>query len=316
MDRFRQLEVFERVVARRSFTKAADDLGLPRATVTEVLQALEARLGTTLLHRTTRQVGLTPEGAVFHERALRLLQEFADAEDAIGAERGQPRGRLRVDVPAAAGRHVIAPALPDLLARYPDIRLELGSTDRPVELVLEGVDCVIRGGDMHDDALVARPLMVYPVVTVAAPAYLDAYGVPDDPRALASHRFVHFFSSKSGRAFAHDFERDGQRVELPGDGAVAANDADTQVALAVAGLGLPQLPLGRPVRALLASGALRRVLADWAVEPLPVAALWPRRRDRSARLRAFVDWAAALYVEEQAAADAALVGEPGAAQAR
>ncbi|MGL6290857.1 MAG: LysR family transcriptional regulator [Silanimonas sp.] len=306
MDRFRQLEVFERVVARRSFTKAADDLGLPRATVTEVLQALEARLGTTLLHRTTRQVGLTPEGAVFHERALRLLQEFADAEDAVGAERGQPRGRLRVDVPAAAGRHVIAPALPGFLARYPDIRLELGSSDRPVELVLEGVDCVVRGGDVHDEALVARPLVSYPVITVAAPSYLATHGVPEDPREISGHRFVHYFSSKTGRAFAHDFERGGERVELPGDGAVASNDADTQVALVVAGLGLAQLPLARPVRVLLANGALRRVLAGWAVEPLPLAALWPRRRDRSARLRAFVDWASTLYADEQAAADAAL----------
>ena len=178
MDRFRMLEVFVRVADLASFTRAADALDLPRATVTELVQALESRLECTLLHRTTRRVALTPEGAAFYERATRVLQDLDDAEADLGGARSTPRGRLRVDVPAATGRHVIAPALPDFFARYPGIELELGSSDRPVELLMEGVDCVIRGGLVHDDTLVARKLCDLEVATCAAPAYLERHGVP------------------------------------------------------------------------------------------------------------------------------------------
>jgi LysR family transcriptional regulator for bpeEF and oprC len=295
MDRFRMLEVFVRVADLASFTRAADVLDLPRATVSQMVQALEARLECTLLHRTTRRVALTPEGTAFYERATRILQELEDAESDLGGARAAPRGRLRVDVPAAAGRHVIAPALPDFFARYPGIELELGSSDRPVELLVEGVDCVIRGGLVHDDTLVARKLAELPVATCAAPAYLERYGVPTSADALGGHRFVNFFSAKTGRLFENEFERGGESVRLTGPSSVAANDADTFVALVVAGLGLGQIPLTAHVRSLIAAGKLRTVLEDWSVPGLPLYAMWPRRRDRSARLHAFVDWVAALY---------------------
>jgi LysR family transcriptional regulator for bpeEF and oprC len=295
MDRFRMLEVFVRVAELRSFTRAADALDLPRASITQTVQALESRLECTLLHRTTRRVTLTPEGAAFYERASRILLDLDDAESDVGMARGTPRGRLRVDVAAAAGRHVIAPALPDFFARYPDIRLELGSTDRPVELLMEGVDCVIRGGLMHDDNLVARKLADLPVATCAAPAYLERHGMPASASALDGHRFVNFFSAKTGRTFENEFERDGEAVSLVGESSIACNDADTFVAATVAGLGLAQLPLTAYVRSLIDAGALCAVLEDWKVPPLPIYAMWPRRRDRSARLHAFVDWVAALY---------------------
>ncbi len=289
------LEVFVRVAELRSFTRAADTLDLPRSSITQTMQALESRLGCTLLHRTTRRVTLTPEGAAFYERASRLLLDLDDAESDVGASRGTPRGRLRVDVAAAAGRHVIAPALPDFFARYPDIRLELGSTDRPVELLMEGVDCVIRGGLLHDESLVARKLTELPVATCAAPAYLERHGVPSSASELDGHRFVNFFSAKTGRTFENEFERDGESVSLLGESSVACNDADTFLAATLAGLGLAQLPLSVNVRAMLEAGALRAVLPDWKVPPLPIYAMWPRRRDRSARLHAFVEWVAALY---------------------
>lgn len=299
MDRFRTLEAFVRVAELRSFTRAAEALRVPRATVTEMVQALESHLACTLLHRTTRQVTLTPEGAAFYERATRILQDLADAEDDLGRARAAPRGRLRVDVPAAAGRHVIAPALPEFFARYPDIQLELGSSDRPVELLLEGVDCVIRGGDIHDESLVARRLCEYPVATCAAPSYLEAHGEPASPAALDGHRFVNFFSAKTGRVFDNEFARADETIRLVGEYRVAANDSDTYVAAALAGLGLAQLPLTAYVRGLIAQGALRIVLPDWPAPPLPLYALWPRRRDRSARLHAFVDWVAELYAAQR-----------------
>jgi LysR family transcriptional regulator for bpeEF and oprC len=295
MDRFRMLEVFVRVADLASFTRAADALDLPRATVSQMVQALEARLECTLLHRTTRRVALTPEGTAFYERATRILQELADAESDLGGARATPRGRLRVDVPAAAGRHVIAPALPDFFARYPEIQLELGSSDRPVELLMEGVDCVIRGGLVHDDTLVARKLAELPVATCAAPAYLERHGAPASAEELDGHRFVNFFSAKTGRVFENEFERGGESVRVAGPSSLAVNDSDTFVAAVLAGLGLAQIPLTAYVRSLIAAGALRTVLEDWGVPPLPLYAMWPRRRDRSARLHAFVDWVAALY---------------------
>jgi LysR family transcriptional regulator for bpeEF and oprC len=295
MDRFRMLEAFVRVADLASFTRAADALDLPRATVTELVQALEARLECTLLHRTTRRVALTPEGAAFYERATRVLHDLEDAEADLGGARSSPRGRLRVDVPAAAGRHVIAPALPDFFARYPAIQLELGSSDRPVELLMEGVDCVIRGGFIHDDTLVARKLCEFEVATCAAPAYLEKHGVPSSPEDLDGHRFVNFFSAKTGRIFENEFERAGETVRVAGPSSLAANDADTFVAAVVAGLGLGQIPLTAHVRSLVAASALRVVLADWSVPALPIYAMWPRRRDRSARLHAFVNWVAELY---------------------
>ena len=308
MDRFRMLEVFVRVADLASFTRAADALDLPRATVTELVQALEARLECTLLHRTTRRVALTPEGAAFYERATRILQELEDAESDLGGARATPRGRLRVDVPAAAGRHVIAPALPDFLARYPGIELELGSSDRPVELLVEGVDCVIRGGLVHDETLVARKLFELEVATCAAPAYLERHGVPSSAEDLGGHRFVNFFSAKTGRVFENEFERRGETVRATGPSSLAANDSDTFIAAVVAGLGLGQIPLTAYVRGLIAAGALRTVLEDWSVPSLPLYAMWPRRRDRSARLRAFVEWVTALYRGPTAASAGAMTG--------
>ena len=292
------LETFVRVAELGSFTRAADALGVPRASVTEWVQVLEGHLACTLLHRTTRRVSLTPEGVAFYERATGILQDLADAEDDLGGARGAPRGRLRVDVPAAAGRHVIAPALSEFCTRYPEIQLELGSSDRPVELLTEGVHCVIRGGLLHDEGLVARKLHEYRVITCAAPAYLAQHGVPASPAALDGHRFVNFFSAKTGRAFENEFVRGTEALKLQGEWAVAANDADTFVAAAVAGLGLAQVPLTRSVRALLDAGALRPVLAEWTVPPLPLYAMWPRRRDRSPRVHAFVEWVATLYARD------------------
>jgi LysR family transcriptional regulator for bpeEF and oprC len=298
------MEVFVRVAELGSFTQAGKALRVPKASVTAAVQGLEARLQVKLLHRTTRRAALTADGAVYLEEARRLLRELGELEAGLGRASHSPRGRLRVDVPASAGRHVLAPALPEFFARYPELVVELGSGDRHVDLLGEGVDCVIRGGDAHDDALVGRRLGELPVVTCAAPAYLAAYGVPAHPDELAAHRFVGFFSPRSGRVFEVDFERgDERRVVLPAH-RVAANDADTWIAAAVAGLGLVQAPCARRVREHLARGELVRVLADWRVEPLPLSVLWARSRFLAARVRAFIDWVVEVFARECEAARA------------
>ncbi|MGO1269623.1 MAG: LysR family transcriptional regulator, partial [Pseudomonas bubulae] len=193
MDRFNAMRVFTRIVELGGFTKAADSLQLPRASVTVLIKQLEAHLGVQLLHRTTRQVSPTLDGAAYYQRCVNLLDDLEDAE---GLFRGsQPKGTLRVEMPASVGRLVVLPALPEFTDRYPQIELEIGLNDRLVDLIREGVDCVIRGGLTMDDSLVARPLVQMDQVTCASPAYLQARGVPQSLEDLSGHQVVEYFSS-------------------------------------------------------------------------------------------------------------------------
>lgn len=295
------MEVFTRVVELGSFSGAALALQMPKGRVTAVIQELEAHLGVRLLNRTTRRVGLTDDGALYHQHALAVLQQVREVEGALGHSVAVPSGRLRVDVAAAIGRHVIAPMLPDFFSHHPGIVLELGSSDRPVDLLAEGYDCVVRGGEVHDDSLVARPLGSLPVVTCAAPAYLAAHGTPVSLADLSTHRFVNFYSPRDGQMFPFDFHRDGEAHQVRGEHAVACNDADTYIAAGVAGMGLLQLPCSRIVAGHLAAGRLVRVMKDWSAGSLPVTLLYARNRHLAAKVRAFSDWMAAVFRHEVAA---------------
>jgi LysR family transcriptional regulator, regulator for bpeEF and oprC len=300
MDTLRAMHTFALVAQLGSFTKAAHALQLPNASVSTLVAQLEAHLQTKLLARTTRRLSLTDDGAAYLERVQRLLTEVSELETQLRGAHTRPRGRLRIDVPAAAGRHVIAAALPQFFAQYPDITIDIGSSDRPVDLVMEGVDCVIRGGAVHDETLVARKLCAFEVITCAAPSYLKQHGTPQTPQELQSqHTAVNFFSAKTGKIFALDFASpQGQQHALQLPHQAAANDADTHVALACAGLGLAQLPLTRFVKDLLEQGRLVQVLPDWSAGQLPLYVMYPRNRHLSARLRAFVDWVVALYAQK------------------
>lgn len=300
MDKLRSIEAFVRVNELGSFTRAADALHVPKGTVTKLVQDLEAQLRIKLLHRTTRTLSLTDDGVAYLEGAQRVLADLADLEGQVTHAVARPRGRLRVDVPAAAGRHVLAPALPAFFEQHPEIELELGSSDRPVDLLAEGVDVVIRGGQTHDDALVARPLGAFEVITCAAPAYLQRHGTPSSPRTLRDdgHFAVNFFSAKTGRVFDFDFTRGSDTLALALPHRVAANDADTHVTLGVAGQGLIQAPRTHHVQALIDGGQLVPVLPEWSAGALPLFVMYPRHRHLSARLRVFVDWVVALYAHE------------------
>ena len=298
MDQLRALEVFSRVVKLGSFTKAAESLNTPKASVTNWIQELEAHLGVRLLQRTTRRLNLTDDGAAYLAGARRVLSDIAELDAAVSQARANLQGRVRVDVPAAAGRHVLAQALPGFFSRYPDVTLDIGSSDRPVDLILEAVDVVIRGGCVFDETLVARPLGTFEVVTCAAPSYLQRQGTPTCLDDLADHTFVNFFSAKTGRIFALDFEKDEKTHALHGKHQVAANDADTHVAFGLAGLGLLQLPATRQVKSLLQSGQLVRVLPQYQAGHLPLTILYPRNRHLSGRVRAFVDWIVEIYAHE------------------
>ncbi|MFT3718195.1 LysR family transcriptional regulator [Pseudorhodoferax sp.] len=296
MDQIQSMRVFTRVVEAGSFTRAAESLDLPKGTVTKQIQALETRLRVKLLNRTTRRVIVTPDGAAYYERVLRLLSDLDDIEAGMANAQARPSGRLRVDIGASVARLLVMPALPEFFARYPDIQLDLGVGDRPVDLIADNVDCVIRGGELSEQSLVARRIGNVDFVTVAAPAYLARHGTPAHPSELENgqHHLVGFFSSRTGRQYAHHFERDGEVVEIHGHYQVAVNESNAASDAARAGLGIAGLTR-LDVAPHLASGALVQVLPDWRRRTLPFYVVYPPNRHLSAKVRAFVDWAAELF---------------------
>jgi DNA-binding transcriptional LysR family regulator len=292
MDRFDAMRVFTRVVERRSFTLAAGDLGLPRSTVTDAVKQLEARLGVRLLQRTTRHVSPTLDGEAYHRRCLSLIADLEDAEAAFGG--AKPRGMLRVDVHGTLARHFVLPRLPEFLATYPEIELTISEGDRLVDLIREGIDCVLRVGDLQDSDMVARRVAMLEEVTCAAPSYVERLGMPLSIDALDGHRMVGFRSSATGGLLPLEFMVGGalQYVTLPSP--VAVNGAESFVAAARLGLGLIQVPRYH-VEHDLAKGTLVAVLRDCPPSPTPVSLLYPRNRQLSPRVRVFIDWVAGQF---------------------
>ncbi len=297
MDQLLAMRVFTRVVESGTFTKAADSLQMPKASVTKLVQQLEAHLRTTLLQRTTRRVTVTPDGAAYYERTLRLLSELDEIEAGMTNARTTPRGKLRVDVPVMIGRLLIIPALPDFHAKYPEVQLELGVSDRPVDLLAENVDVVLRRGPITDESLVARRVMESPSITLASPSYLEKYGEPRHPLDLENtHPIVPYFSPLTGRrVFNFTFTRGAERVEIEeGQHVVSANESSAYVALAVAGMGIIQAPAFM-VFSHVRDGELRRVLPEWTVDSGQLFVVYPPNRHLSAKVRVFVDWVAELF---------------------
>jgi LysR family transcriptional regulator for bpeEF and oprC len=296
MDQIQTMRVFARVVEAGSFTRAASSLDLPKGTVTKLVQHLEGRLKVRLLNRTTRRVTVTPDGAAYYERTARVLNDLDDIEASMTNAQANPSGRLRVDVGAAVARLIVIPALPSFYARYPDIQLDLGVGDRPVDLIGDNVDCVIRGGELIEQSLVARRIANLALVTVASPAYVQRYGMPQHPHELEDdpHSTVSFFSVRTGRAHPQVFVKDGETIELTGRYKVAVNDSNAHISAVLAGLGVSQTALFTATP-YLASGELVRVLPEWSRPPLAVHVVYPPNRHLSAKVRAFVDWAADLF---------------------
>ncbi|SMG59746.1 LysR family transcriptional regulator [Paraburkholderia susongensis] len=293
MDIVQAMKVFARVVETNSFTRAAETLDMPRARVTVTVQALEARLKTRLLQRTTRSLNLTPDGAAYYERCVRVLADIDDIESSLLGKQRTPRGRLRVDMPGALGRLVVMPALGSFHEQYPEIDLVLGLGDKPLDLVQEGIDCVVRIGTLQDSSLVARRIGIYQAVTVASPAYLQEAGTPETLAELVNHRTVNYYWSRTGRIMPLTFEANGEVVEVKMRGSIAVNDAEAYLGSALNGFGIVQ---GARFMALpyLESGALVEILAQWKPTPLPISAVYPHNRHLSSSVRAFIDWITGL----------------------
>ena len=295
MDRFDAMQAFARVVETGSFTKAAETLRLGRASVSQLVQQLEVRLRVKLLNRTTRRVHVTADGAAYYERVVRLLADLDDAETSLPGTATAPRGRLRVDVPSPFARMILVPALPYFHARYPDIQLDLGVSDRRVDLIGENVDCVVRGGTITDPSLVARHVGDLQLGVYAAPAYLERMATPVQPSDLedTEHRIVGFLSGRTGRPMPLAMTRREERVEVQGRYVVAVDDGNACLAAGLAGMGVLWLP-EYMTNAHVANGELVRLFEDWRMDPMPMSIALPPTRHVSAKLRVFIDWIVAL----------------------
>lgn len=293
MDRIDSLKIFIRLVESRSFTRTADLLRLPRSTVSTALSDLEQRVGTRLLNRTTRRMSLTEDGGAFYERCLRLIADYEETEGLFRQSSALPHGKVRINVPGRLGRLVIAPALPDFLARYPDIEIDMGVTDRTVDLVQEGIDCAIRVGPLSDSSLVARKLGDLTLLNCASPAYLDRHGTPASIADLTSHFAVGYASPATGRIEEWEYVEGKEVRSLALGSRVTVNSAEAYIACCLAGLGLIQIP-AYDVENHIAAGELVDVLSGWRAAPMPVTLLYPHRQHVSRRLHVFIDWVTAL----------------------
>lgn len=292
MDQVKAMKVFVRIYERASFTQAADDLNLPRATLTHTLNQFEAWLGTRLLERSTRRVRPTLDGEAYYQRCVQLLAELEEAELAFRSV--APKGRLRVDVHGALARYFVIPALPQFMARYPDIELSLSEADRLVDLIAEGVDCVLRAGTLGDSSLIGRRVATLRQVTCASPAYLRKYGEPRSLAELAQHRAVNYVSRTTAKLFPFEFMVDGQVQQMNLEGNLSVFGAQIYSASAIAGLGIIQCPYYRMAE-LIEQGAMREILVDTPPPPMPVSVLYPHNRHLSPRVRVFVDWLAEVF---------------------
>ncbi len=314
MDRFDAMQAFARVVEAGSFTKAAETLHMNKTTVTQLIQQLEARLRVKLLNRTTRQVNVTADGAAYYERVVRILGDVEESETVLTSNAASPKGRLRVDVPGALGRSIFMPALPQFHARYPDIQIDMGVSDRPIDLIGDNVDCVVRGGEITDQSLIARRVGEFGFTLCAASAYVDRFGVPSHPNDLldTDHRVVGYFSARTGKVLPWVMHSNGETVEIQGRYAVAVNDGSALLAAGLAGIGIARL-VHAMVEAHIARGELVPLLQDWHFDPLSIFVAFPPNRHVTAKLRVFVDWVAELMAVHAPMAPRATGRRPAAA---
>ncbi|CAM3882399.1 LysR family transcriptional regulator [Rahnella victoriana] len=290
MDQLTAIRAFARVVEAGNFTRAADSLDMPNATLSKMVQELEAHLGVRLLQRTTRRVTVTPEGQAYYEKTARVLRDLEDIDTSLNAARSKPRGLLRVDVGGSTARDVLIPMLPEFMARYPDICLDLGVSDRPVDLISDNVDCVIRGGPLDNSTLIARKIGTATLITCATPAYLKSSGTPAYPDELKNgHRLVCYVSSQNGRAFPFRFERDGEKTEIKVPHRIGVNESNAHLAAGLAGLGIIQT-FSYSANSALRDGTLVEILKEWRPAPYPFHVVYPQNRHVPQRLRVFIDW--------------------------
>ncbi|MFK3971437.1 LysR family transcriptional regulator [Pseudomonas sp. NPDC087358] len=295
MDQLLAIRVFIRITEARSFAKAADSLNIPRSSVSKLLQDLEQHLGSKLIERSTRSFTVTQAGEIYRDQALSLLAELEGMDSAARHARASPRGRLRVDIGSSLANLVILPALPQFRARYPDLELSLGVSDRPADLIGEGVDCVIRGGALPDSSLIGRHLCNVDSVTCATPDYLSAFGIPLHPLDIErSHHTVRYFFPHTGKTLPLNFSKGDEKYEVNGQPALNVSESTALTEALLSGIGMGQI-FRFSARTHIESGQLVPVLEDWTQPSLPLQLVYPATRHPGAKLRAFIDWAVELF---------------------
>ncbi|WP_420998068.1 LysR family transcriptional regulator [Cupriavidus sp. 30B13] len=294
MDRLVSMQAFTRVVDVGSFARAAESMDLPKATLTRLIQNLETHLGVKLLHRTTRRISVTTDGAAYYERCVRILADVEEAEQSLTHQNNTPRGTLAVDTTAGLAQSVLIPRLHEFFAAYPELKMELTINGKPIDLLKEGVDVVLRVGDPVDETMVARRIGQLRLGFYGSPLYLNRQGTPTQPSDLAQHRAVNYLSNRTGREVPWPMGQGDKRTELLLPSSISTNDADVYLACALEGHGLARISrmMAQPY---VESGRLVEVLADWPTDSLPVSAMYPQNRHLSAKVRVFVNWAADLF---------------------
>jgi DNA-binding transcriptional LysR family regulator len=312
MNRLETMQVYVRVAELASFTQAADSLGMSKAAVSTAVRQLEAALGTRLLQRTTRRVHMTPDGLTFYERSKHMLDEMEELQTLFRQGAAELSGRLRVDMPVAVARNIVIPHLPAFLHAHPRLQVELSSTDRRVDVVKEGFDCIIRVGRLNDSSLIARPLGHFGMINCASPDYLARFGTPRSLADLASHRLVDYAPALAGRPARFDYVDGAHERSVEVAAAIAVNNSDAYQAACLAGLGIIQAPLSG-LGELLAQGRLVSVLNGYRAAPMPVTLLYPNRRHVAMRAQHFMQWIADIMVPH---VDPASQPSPGGHTAR
>jgi DNA-binding transcriptional LysR family regulator len=312
MNRLEAMQIFTRVAELGSFTRAADSLGLPKASASTAVQQLETQLGTRLLHRTTRKVQLTQDGQAFYERCKDLLADMDELQSMFQQGSQSLRGRLRVDMPSSLARDHVIPQLPEFLRDHPLLEIELSSTDRKVDLIREGFDCVLRIGTLEDPNLIARPLGHFPLLSCASRSYVEAHGMPRSIADLATHRLIHYVTTFGGKPFGFEYFDGTTYRTIAMQGALTVNSAESYQAACIAGLGIIQAPaIG--LLPLIEEGVLVEVLPEMRAEPMPVSLVYAHRRNLSRRVQVFMSWIAqtlAPHLLKAASAPASRPADP------
>jgi LysR family transcriptional regulator for bpeEF and oprC len=294
MEKLQAMTIFVRVVEAQSFSKAAQTLSMPRSSVTTIIKRLERHLGTELLRRSTRTLSLTDSGERYYASCRAILSDIARAESDLSTDATSPRGRVRADMPGVIGRAIVLPRLAEFERRFPGIELVLGLSDRPADLIYDGIDCVIRTGELADSTLIARRLGQLSWITCASPRYLKEHGEPDTVTALSAHRAINYISNATGRPFDWRFNVEGENLTVTMQSRFAVNETEAYLQCGLEGLGLIQLSefVALPY---LKTGRLKEVLASMRCAPVPISIVYLNRRNASGATKAFVDWIAEIF---------------------
>ncbi|TWD50641.1 LysR family transcriptional regulator [Agrobacterium vitis] len=298
MDQLSAMRAFVRVVDMGNFTRASEALSLPKATVTNLIQGLEAHLRTKLLNRTTRRVMVTTDGALYYERAKQIIMELDELDLSLSNSHSQPSGRLRVEMAGAFADWLVIPALHDFHEKFPDIRVDLGVGDRTVDYLAENVDCALRAGVPSDQSLIARRITEVSMIACASPRYVEQNGMPQHPSDLEkSHHCVGYFLTQNNRGLTIDFKKNDEHIEINGRYNVAVNDARSYLNAALCGHGVATMPHFM-IKEALEKEELLQVLPEWHIEAMPLYIVYPPNRHLSNKVRVFVDWLVRLLTDK------------------